>query len=43
MNTHGTLFKVTTFGESHGPSMGVVIDGLPSNIILDLEYIRYEL
>ncbi|MDD4352369.1 MAG: chorismate synthase [Candidatus Gracilibacteria bacterium] len=43
-NTFGTLFRVTTFGESHGPAMGVVIDGCPAGIkieqkdfLLDLE------
>ena len=31
-NTLGALFRVTTWGESHGPAVGVVIDGAPSNI-----------
>ena len=31
-NTFGTIFCVTTFGESHGPALGVVIDGLPAGI-----------
>lgn len=35
-NTFGTLFKVTTFGESHGVGLGVVIDGMPSNIEFNL-------
>ncbi len=35
-NTFGTLFKVTTFGESHGAGLGVVIDGMPSNIEFNL-------
>lgn len=34
-NTFGNLFRVTTFGESHGPALGVVIDGCPSGIALD--------
>ena len=34
MNTFGHLFKVTTFGESHGPALGVVIDGCPPGIPL---------
>lgn len=43
MNTHGTIFKITTFWESHGPALGVVIDGLPANFEIDLENIAYEL
>jgi len=34
MNTFGRLFRCTTFGESHGPALGVVIDGCPSGIPL---------
>ena len=34
-NTFGKLFKITTFGESHGAGLGVVIDGIPSNIKID--------
>lgn len=37
MNTFGRLFRITTFGESHGPGIGVVIDGLPGNLPIDLE------
>lgn len=33
-NTFGTLFRVTTFGESHGPALGVVIDGCPAGILI---------
>ncbi len=43
MNTHWTLFKITTFWESHWPSLGVVIDWLPSNFEIDLENISKEL
>lgn len=43
MNTYGTLFRLTTFGESHGPGIGGVIDGCPPNIELDLEEIQQEL
>ena len=28
-STYGTLFRITTWGESHGPAIGVVIDGFP--------------
>ncbi len=41
-NTFGTFFRVTTFGESHGPMMGVVIDGIESNFPLDLDEIQNE-
>lgn len=33
-NSFGELFKITTFGESHGPAIGVVIDGVPSRLPL---------
>ena len=42
-NTFGTLFRATTFGESHGPALGVVVDGCPAGLSLDLELIRSEL
>lgn len=42
-NSFGTLYKVTTFGESHGRSLGVVIDGCPSNIFFDLDFIQSEM
>jgi len=42
-NTFGTLFQLTTFGESHGPAIGGVIDGCPSGLTLDLEAIQHEL
>ncbi len=41
-NTFGTFFRVTTFGESHGPVMGVVVDGIESNFPLDLDKIQNE-
>src|SRR5690554_8176600 len=34
-NSFGTLFRVCTFGESHGPGIGVVIDGCPAGLQLD--------
>jgi chorismate synthase len=42
-NTFGTLFKLTTFGESHGKAIGGVLDGCPSGIKLNLEAIQQEL
>ena len=42
-NTFGTLFRITSFGESHGAGIGVVIDGCPSGLKLDLEFIQSEL
>jgi chorismate synthase len=42
-NTIGTLYRITTFGESHGKGIGVVIDGCPSGLELDEAYIFSEL
>lgn len=42
-NSFGTLFRITTFGESHGPAIGVVIDGCPSNLPVDMDFIQAEL
>ncbi|HXH99604.1 MAG TPA: chorismate synthase [Sphingobacteriaceae bacterium] len=42
-NSFGKLFCITTFGESHGPAIGVIIDGCPSNISVDLDFIQAEL
>lgn len=42
-NSFGQLFKITTFGESHGVAIGVIVDGCPSNIQVDLEFIQQEL
>ena len=42
-NTFGTLFRITTWGESHGPSVGVVIDGCPSRLTLTEKDIQKEL
>ncbi len=42
-NTFGTLFRVTTFGESHGEALGVVIDGCPAGLALDLDFVQAEL
>lgn len=43
MNTFGTLFRLTSFGESHGPAIGGVIDGMPAGISLDFEAVQAEL
>lgn len=42
-NTIGTIFKVTTFGESHGAGLGCVIDGCPAGIPIDLDAVQKEL
>ena len=42
-NCFGDLYKITTFGESHGKLVGVVVDGCPPGLKLDLEEIQYEL
>lgn len=43
MNTFGELFRLTTFGESHGPGVGGVIDGMPPGVEVDLDFIQHEL
>jgi len=42
-NSFGQLFRITTFGESHGEAIGVIIDGCPSNLEVDFEFIQSEL
>ena len=42
-NTFGTMFRVTTWGESHGPALGVVVDGCPPGLTLSAEDINEEL
>lgn len=42
-NSFGKLFRLTTFGESHGPAIGGIIDGCPAGLQLDLEKIQEEL
>ena len=39
-STFGTLFRITTWGESHGPALGVVVDGCPAGIPLTTDYIQ---
>lgn len=43
MNNYGTLFRISTFGESHGPAIGVVIDGCPAGLEIDQDFIQQEL
>lgn len=43
MNSYGTLFRITTFGESHGHSIGVVIDGCPAGLEIDEVFIQSEM
>ena len=42
-STFGTIFKVSTFGESHGKAMGGVIEGFPAGISVDVERVQNEL
>ena len=42
-NTFGHLFRLTTFGESHGEAIGGVIDGMPAGINIDMDFIQQEL
>jgi chorismate synthase len=43
MNTFGDIFRLTTFGESHGEAIGGILDGCPAHIVLDTEFIQNEL
>ena len=42
-NSLGRIFRITTSGESHGPAMGVIIDGCPPGIPIDTAFIQHEL
>ncbi len=42
-NSFGTIFRITTWGESHGPAVGVVLDGCPSGLEISVDEIQYEL
>ena len=42
-NTFGSAFKITTFGESHGKAIGVIIDGCPAGLDIDENFIQSEL
>ena len=43
MNTFGHILRLTTFGESHGPALGGVIDGFPAGVAVDMDFVRAEL
>ena len=42
-NTFGKIYKISTYGESHGKSIGVIIDGCPPGVEIDTDYIQSEL
>ncbi len=42
-SSYGTIFRITTFGESHGPGLGVVVDGCPARLALDVAQLQIEL
>lgn len=42
-NSFGKVFKLTTFGESHGKAIGGIIEGCPPNLTLDLDFINHEI
>lgn len=42
-NSYGTLFRISTFGESHGPAIGVILDGCPAGLEIDEAFIQDEL
>ena len=42
-NSFGNIFRLTSFGESHGKGIGGVIDGFPSGITIDEEFVQQEL
>jgi len=43
MNTFGKLFRITTFGESHGKAIGCIVDGVPAGLKIDEEFIQAQL
>jgi len=42
-NTFGSLFRVSTFGESHGAAIGGVLDGFPAGVAIDLDFLQSEM
>ena len=43
MNSFGKIYKLTSFGESHGKAIGGIIDGVPAGILMDIDFIQKEL
>ena len=43
MNSFGRLFRLTSFGESHGEVIGGVVDGMPAGIDIDMAFVQHEL
>ncbi len=43
MNTFGNIYRLTTFGESHGVALGGIIDGFPSGVTVDMDFVQSEL
>lgn len=43
MNSFGKIFSVTSFGESHGPAIGGVIDGMPAGVPVDMDFVQHQL
>ena len=41
-NSFGEIFRITTFGESHGVALGVIIDGCPAGLQIDTAFIQSE-
>jgi len=40
-NSFGQVFRITTFGESHGPAIGVIVDGVPPNFSVSESDIQF--
>ncbi len=43
MNSFGNIFRITTFGESHGAGIGGIIDGCPAGLTIDIDFVQSEL
>ena len=42
-NTFGKIFKISSFGESHGLAIGVIVDGLPAGLAIDLDFVQSQM